>query len=73
LFSAGDCSQTIISAPPFQRQRRGKSAHAAADDGNAWRASFEPSTLPTFDMGQFQVGPIPIRQRDKPENDDPQS
>src|SRR5262245_13307222 len=27
-----------FSAPPFQSQRRGKSAHAAADDGNAWRA-----------------------------------
>ena len=39
--------------PPFQRQRRGKPADAAADDGDAWRARHLCSSLLT----NLQAGP----------------
>src|SRR5262245_45462824 len=39
---SGQCGSRLaaynFSAPPFQRRRRGKSADAAADDGNSWFA-----------------------------------
>src|SRR5215470_3604955 len=35
-------------APSFQRQRRGKAANAAADDGNAWRAGHASPSICGF-------------------------
>src|SRR5262245_1310376 len=47
-----------FSPPPFQRQRRGKSAYAAADDGNSWFARHSsPLPCPRSIWANLSGGP----------------